>query len=175
MRHYEIVFLVHPDQSDQTQSVLNKFSSLVEESGGKIHRSEDIGRRKLAYPIQDQFKASYALLNIECNKEVLEQIESSFKFNDSIIRNLIIVKDKAETELSALSSQTEEEDLDYFKDSETKRDNKGEGKKEAKDKESKEEDKESKEEAKEEDKESKEEAKEEDKESKEEAKEEEGN
>ena len=153
MRHYEIVFLVHPDQSDQTQSVLNKFSSLVEESGGKIHRSEDIGRRKLAYPIQDQFKASYALLNIECNKEVLEQIESSFKFNDSIIRNLIIVKDKAETELSALSSQTEEEDLDYFKDSETKRD-KGEGKKEVKDKESKEE-------AKEEDKESKEEAKEE--------------
>ena len=116
MRHYEIVFLVHPDQSDQTQSVLNKFSSIVEESGGKVHRSEDIGRRKLAYPIQDQFKASYALLNIECNKEAVSEIQSSFKFNDSIIRNLILSRNKAETDLSALSNQTEEDEIEYLRE-----------------------------------------------------------
>ena len=67
MRHYEIVFLVHPDQSEQTQSVLNKFSSIVKESKGIVHRLENIGKRKLAYPIQEQFKASYALMNVECN------------------------------------------------------------------------------------------------------------
>ena len=110
MRHYEIVFLVHPDQSDQTQSVLNKFSTLVEESGGKVHRSEDIGSRKLAYPIQDQFKASYALMNIECNQDVIDEIKNSFKFNDSIIRDLILSKKKEYTETSALSKQTEEEE-----------------------------------------------------------------
>ena len=110
MRHYEIVFLVHPDQSDQTQSVLNKFSSIVKESGGTVHRLENIGRRKLVYPIEDQFKASYALLNVECNKDALDEIKSSFKFNDSIIRDLIITRNKAETDLSALSSQTEQED-----------------------------------------------------------------
>jgi len=116
MRHYEIVFLVHPDQSDQTQSVLNKFSSIVTESGGKVHRLENIGNRKLAYPIQDQYKASYALLNIECNKEAVSEIQSSFKFNDSIIRNLILSRNKAETDLSALSNQTEEDEIEYLKE-----------------------------------------------------------
>ena len=118
MRHYEIVFLVHPDQSDQTQSVLNKFSSIVKESGGTVHRLENIGRKKLVYPIQDQFKASYALLNVECNKDALDEIKSSFKFNDSIIRDLIVTKNKAETELSALSSQTEQEDKENLGDKE---------------------------------------------------------
>ena len=118
MRHYEIVFLVHPDQSDQTQSVLNKFSSIVKESGGTVHRLENIGRRKLVYPIEDQFKASYALLNIECNKDALDEIKSSFKFNDSIIRDLIVTKNKAETDLSALSSQTEQEDKENLGDKE---------------------------------------------------------
>lgn len=116
MRHYEIVFLIHPDQSDQTQPVLNKFSSIVTESGGKVHRLENIGRRKLAYPIQDQIKASYALLNIECKREALEEIKSSFQFNDSIIRNLILSRSKSETDLSALSTQTEEEDAGYIKE-----------------------------------------------------------
>ncbi|MFL2697920.1 MAG: 30S ribosomal protein S6 [Gammaproteobacteria bacterium] len=110
MRHYEIVFLVHPDQSDQTQAVLNKFTSLVESSGGKVHRSEDIGSRRLAYPIQDQFKASYALLNVECNQEVLDEIKASFKFNDSIIRDLILTRKKEYSEISALSRQTEEDE-----------------------------------------------------------------
>ena len=108
MRHYEIVFLVHPDQSDQTQSVLNKFSSIVTESGGSVQRSENIGSRKLAYPIQDQFKASFALMNVECNQEAIKEIKSSFKFNDSIIRDLILVSKKAHTEISPLSTQTPE-------------------------------------------------------------------
>ena len=116
MRHYEIVFLMHPDQSDQTQSVLNKFSSVITDSGGKVHRSENIGRRKLAYPIQDQFKASYALMNVECNQKALDEIKSSFKFNDAIFRDLILVTNKAQTEISALSVQTEEEEIDIYKD-----------------------------------------------------------
>ena len=120
MKHYEIVFLVHPDQSDQTQSVLNKFSSIVTESGGKVHRSENIGRRKLAYPIREQFKASYALLNVECKREALDEIQSSFKFNDSIIRNLVLSRTKLQTDLSALSSQTEEEDVEYIREKEEK-------------------------------------------------------
>ena len=118
MRHYEIVFLVHPDQSDQTQSVLNKFSSIVKETGGTVHRLENIGRRKLVYPIEDQFKASYALLNVECNKDALDEIKSSFKFNDSIIRDLIVSKNNAETGLSALSSQTEQEESEQYGDKE---------------------------------------------------------
>ena len=109
MRHYEIVFLVHPDQSDQTSSILSKLDKLVKDSGGKVHRSENIGNRKLAYPIQDQFKASYGLINIECNLEAVEEIKNSFKFNDSIIRNLVITAKKAHTQESALLIQTKED------------------------------------------------------------------
>ena len=109
MRHYEIVFLVHPDQSDQTSSILSKLDKLVIDSGGKVHRSENIGNRKLAYPIQDQFKASYGLINIECNQETVKEIQNSFKFNDSIIRNLVITVKKAHTEDSALLMQTKDD------------------------------------------------------------------
>tara|TARA_Y100000590_G_scaffold36623_1_gene39649 strand:- start:859 stop:1332 length:474 start_codon:yes stop_codon:yes gene_type:complete len=109
MRHYEIVFLVHPDQSDQTSSILSKLDKLVKDSGGKVHRSENIGNRRLAYPIQDQFKASYGLINIECNLEAVEEIKNSFKFNDSIIRNLFITSKKAHTQDSALLIQTKED------------------------------------------------------------------
>ena len=109
MRHYEIVFLVHPDQSDQTSSILSKLDKLVKDSGGKVHRSENIGNRKLAYPIQDQFKASYGLINIECNQEAVEEIKNSFKFNDSIIRNLVVTANKAHIEDSALLMQTKED------------------------------------------------------------------
>ena len=109
MRHYEIVFLVHPDQSDQTSSILSKLDKLVKDSGGKVHRSENIGNRRLAYPIQDQFKASYGLINIECNLEAVEEIKNSFKFNDSIIRNLVITAKKAHTQDSALLIQTKED------------------------------------------------------------------
>ena len=120
MRHYEIVFLVHPDQSDQTQPVLNKFSLIVTESGGKVHRLENIGSRKLAYPIHDQFKASYALLNVECKKEAISEIQSSFKFNDSIIRSLVLSRNKAEADVSALSKQTEDES-EYLKENDKTR------------------------------------------------------
>ena len=109
MRHYEIVFLVHPDQSDQTSSILSKLEKIVKDSGGKVHRSENIGNRKLAYPIQDQFKASYGLINIECNQETVKEIQNSFKFNDSIIRNLVITAKKAHTEDSALLMQTKDD------------------------------------------------------------------
>ncbi len=110
MRHYEIVFLVHPDQSDQTQSILTKFSSVVADSGGVVHRSENIGSRRLSYPIQDQFKAFFGLMNIECSQEVIKEIKDSFKFNDSIIRDLVMLMKKAQTDTSALSSQTDEEE-----------------------------------------------------------------
>ena len=110
MRHYEIVFLVHPDQSDQTQSILSKFSSTISNSGGVVHRSENIGNKRLSYPIQDQFKASFGLMNVECNAEVIEEIKKSFKFNDLIIRDLILVTKKAHKQISALSSQTDEEE-----------------------------------------------------------------
>ena len=109
MRNYEIVFLIHPDQSDQTSSILSKLDKLVTDSGGNVHRSENIGNRKLAYPIQDQFKASYGLLNIECNQETINEIKNSFKFNDSIIRNLVLIVSKAYEETSALLSQTKED------------------------------------------------------------------
>jgi len=109
MRHYEIVFLVHPDQSDQTSSILNKLDKLVKDTGGKVHRSENIGNRKLAYPIQDQFKASYGLINVECNQEAVEEIKNSFMYNDSIIRNLVLTAKKAHTEDSALLKQTKED------------------------------------------------------------------
>ena len=109
MKHYEIVFLVHPDQSDQTSSTISKLEKIVNDSGGHIHRSENIGNRKLAYPIQDQFKASYGLLNVECNQESIEEIKNSFRFNDLIIRHLVINSNKAHTENSALLLQTKED------------------------------------------------------------------
>jgi small subunit ribosomal protein S6 len=109
MRNYEIVFLVHPDQSDQTPSILSKLDKLIKDFGGNVHRSENIGNRKLAYPIQDQFKASYGLLNVECNQEAIDEIKNSFKFNDSIIRNIVLSTKKAHSEPSALLAQTKED------------------------------------------------------------------
>jgi len=109
MRNYEIVFLVHPDQADQTSSIISKLDKIVKDSGGNVHRSENIGNRKLAYPIQDQFKASYGLLNVECNQSAIDEIKSSFRFNDSIIRNLVLSVKKVHKDTSALLTQTKEE------------------------------------------------------------------
>ena len=109
MRHYEIVFLVHPDQSDQTPTIITKLSSIVTDSGGTVHRSENIGNRRLAYPIQDQFKAAYALLNIECGQAAIDEIKNSFKFNDSVIRNLVLNTKEAHSDSSALLAQTRED------------------------------------------------------------------
>lgn len=95
MRHYEVVVLVHPDQSDQVPQMLERYESIICKQDGKIHRKEDWGRRPLAYPIQDLHKAHYILLNIECTQEALLEIKNLFKFNDAIIRTLILNKNKA--------------------------------------------------------------------------------
>ena len=109
MRHYEIVFLVHPDQSDQVPAMIKKYSGIVTASGGKIHREEDWGRRQLAYPINKIHKAHYILLNIECNKEVIEEISSNFKFNDAVVRNMILQRKSAITEKSSILTDEEDE------------------------------------------------------------------
>lgn len=98
MRHYEIVFLVHPDQSDQVGAMIDRYVSIVETGGGTIHRREDWGRRPLAYPIQKVHKAHYALLNVECGQDAINEIETAFRFNDAVLRNLIIRRDRAMTE-----------------------------------------------------------------------------
>lgn len=90
MRHYEVVFLVHPDQSEQVQGMIERYTQLMADSGGQIHRLEDWGRRQLAYPINKIHKAHYVLMNIECNGEALEELTTLFRFNDAVIRNLVI-------------------------------------------------------------------------------------
>ena len=107
MRHYEIVFLVHPDQSEQVPGMLDRYRSSIESNGGKIHRLEDWGRRQLAYPIQKIHKAHYVLMNIECDQATLDELESGFRFNDAVIRNLVIRRDKAVTEASPLVKKEE--------------------------------------------------------------------
>ena len=100
MRHYEVVFLVHPDQSEQVTSMTDRYTQLVTESGGNVHRMEDWGRRQLAYPINKIHKAHYVLMNIECSSEVLDEIVTLFRFNDAVLRNLIIKCKDAITEES---------------------------------------------------------------------------
>jgi small subunit ribosomal protein S6 len=100
MRHYEIVFMVHPDQSDQVAGMLDRYSKLVADAGGKIHRLEDWGRRQLAYPINKIHKAHYVLLNIECGQDVLDEITTLFRYNDAVLRNLVIKRKEAITEMS---------------------------------------------------------------------------
>jgi len=107
MRHYEIVFLVHPDQSDQVPAMIKKYSGIITEKGGKIHREEDWGRRQLAYPINKIHKAHYILLNIECDLKVIEELSSNFKFNDAVLRNLILQRKTALTEKSSILADEE--------------------------------------------------------------------
>ncbi len=100
MRHYEIVFLVHPDQSEQVPAMIERYKTLIEGGKGKIHRLEDWARRQLAYPIQNLAKAHYVLMNIECSQDVLAELQSGFRFNDAVLRHLIIAKDGPVTEQS---------------------------------------------------------------------------
>ena len=102
MRHYEVVLLVHPDQSDQLSDMLKRYQDLVTKNGGNIHRVEDIGRLQLAYTIKDMHKAHYVLMNLECDSKTLSEIESSFEFNDSIMRHLVVRMANAETSPSKL-------------------------------------------------------------------------
>jgi small subunit ribosomal protein S6 len=109
MRHYEIVFLVHPDQSEQVPAMVEKYQGMVTESGGQIHRSEDWGRRQLAHPINKIHKAHYALLNVECSFDVIAEIKSAFKFNDAVLRHMVLARDEAVTEASPMAVAVAEE------------------------------------------------------------------
>ena len=102
MRHYEIVFLVHPDQSEQVGGMVERYTKLIEDDGGKVHRHEDWGRRQLAYSINDIHKAHYVLLNVECSSKVLAELEDNFRYNDAVLRNLVIRRDEAITEQSEM-------------------------------------------------------------------------
>jgi len=108
MRHYEIVFLVHPDQSEQVPAMVERYKSLIEAGNGKIHRLEDWGRRQLAYPIQNLVKAHYVLLNIEADQAVLNELVESFRFNDAVLRNLVIKRDGPDTEQSLIMKNKDE-------------------------------------------------------------------
>ncbi len=107
-RHYEIVFLVHPDQSEQVPAMIERYKALVENGNGTIHRLEDWGRRQLAYPIQNLVKAHYVMLNIEVDQAVLSELVESFRFNDAVLRNLVIKRDEADTEQSLIMKSKDE-------------------------------------------------------------------
>ena len=109
MRHYEIVFLVHPDQSEQVPAMVEKYQSLVTESSGVLHRTEDWGRRQLAHPINKVHKAHYVLMNVEANHDVISEITAAFKFNDAVLRHLVISRKEAITEPSHMAVAVEEE------------------------------------------------------------------
>ena len=102
MRHYEVVFLVHPDQSEQVPAMIERYKALIEGADGKIHRLEDWGRRQLAYPIQHLAKAHYVLLNIECGAAVLAELQAGFRFNDAVLRHLIVTREGPVTEMSPI-------------------------------------------------------------------------
>ncbi len=110
MRHYEIVLLVHPDQSDQVPGMLDRYRTLVENNGGTVHRSEDWGRLQLAYTIAKLHKAHYLMLNIECDAATLQELEGIFRFNDAILRHLTVRKDEAATEPSIMLKRKESKD-----------------------------------------------------------------
>jgi len=109
MRHYEIVFLVHPDQSEQVPAMIDRYKKLIGDAEGTIHRLEDWGRRQLAYQIQKIHKAHYVMMNIECDQPTLDELENAFRFNDAVLRNLVIRRKAAITEPSPMA-QTEERD-----------------------------------------------------------------
>ena len=110
MRHYEIVFIVHPDQSEQVPAMIDRYKATLAASGGKVHRIEDWGRRQMAYMIDKLAKAHYVCMNIECDQKTLEELEHAFKFNDAVLRHLIIKTKKAETEPSIMMKEVQREE-----------------------------------------------------------------
>ena len=110
MRHYEIVLLIHPDQSEQVPAMLERYKGLITAGGGVVHRVEDWGRRQMAYLIQKLAKAHYLCLNIECSKEVLAELETGFRFNDAVLRHLTVKLEKAETSPSVMMKSVEKEE-----------------------------------------------------------------
>ena len=110
MRHYEVVFLVHPDQSEQVPAMIERYRGMIEASGGTVHREEDWGRRQLAHPISKVHKAHYVLFNVECEKSGLDELVGAFRFNDAVLRHLVIHRDEAVTEASPMAKPAESED-----------------------------------------------------------------
>ena len=110
MRHYEIVLLIHPDQSEQVPAMLERYKGVITAGGGKVHRVEDWGRRQMAYMIQKLAKAHYLLVNIECGREVLVELETAFRFNDAVLRHLTVQKSQAEAGPSIMMKMVERED-----------------------------------------------------------------
>ena len=110
MRHYEVVFLVHPDQSEQVPGMIERYTAAIEKDGGKVHRLEDWGRRQLAYPINKIHKAHYVLMNVEMTQDVHDELASNFRYNDAVIRNLIIRTDEAVTEESPIMKAEKEKE-----------------------------------------------------------------
>ncbi|MBL4794589.1 MAG: 30S ribosomal protein S6 [Pseudomonadales bacterium] len=108
MRHYEIVIMIHPDQSDQASAMIERYTGSVKEAGGTVHRLEDWGRRQLAYPINKIHKAHYILMNVECDQTTIDELTNAFRFNDAVIRNLVIRRKKAVTEESPLVKVADE-------------------------------------------------------------------
>ena len=102
MRHYEVVFMVHPDQSDQVPGMVERYQALIARGNGKVHRTEDWGRRQLSYPVSKIHKAHYILMNIEVERETLDELESAFRFNDAVLRNLVVRRKEAVTEMSKI-------------------------------------------------------------------------
>ena len=109
MRHYEIVFMVHPDQSEQVPGMIERYSETIKQGGGQIHRLEDWGRRQLAYPINKLHKAHYVLMNVEAPTEVISELETTFRYNDAVLRNLVIRTKSAVTEASPLAREEKKE------------------------------------------------------------------
>ena len=112
MRHYEIVFLVHPDQSEQVAGMVERYTSAIEAGKGSVHRLEDWGRRQLAYPINKIHKAHYVLMNIECDQDILDELNSSFRYNDAVLRSMVIRRYEAITEESPIMKQENAEKAD---------------------------------------------------------------
>ena len=110
MRHYEIVFLVHPNQSEQVPAMVERYTTLIEGAEGTIHRLEDWGRRQLAYPINNAHKAHYVLMNIECGQETLDELEGLFRYNDAVLRNMVIRRKAAITEISPIKAAESREE-----------------------------------------------------------------
>ncbi len=116
MRHYEIVFIVHPDQSEQVPAMIDRYKATITQGGGKIHRIEDWGRRQMTYPIQKVFKAHYVLMNIEINQATLDELEHAFKFNDAVLRHLTVKKDAAEVGPSPMMKEEKSRNVDLKDD-----------------------------------------------------------
>ena len=110
MRHYEVVFLVHPDQSEQVPAMVERYRAIIENDGGAVHRQEDWGRRQLAYSINRVHKAHYVLMNVECGAEARDELESAFRFNDAVLRHMVLAREEAVTEASPLAKKEEKRD-----------------------------------------------------------------